>query len=178
MKYKPITMVGARRSVFTGARQVYAWPGQLWAVEASLPPIKDAAEADAWVAWKLSLNGQEGTFNLGPSTRKSPRSTWAGSVQIGAGVTAMSTTVVFQGGSGTPAVGDWFQVGTNLHRVVKVNSATNVDVWPRTRSAYAQTTAVVITNPKGLFCLMGNDMEWTVDLAQHTSLSLNAIEAL
>lgn len=176
--YVPMTVVGAKRSPFTGQRQTYVWPGQWWAIKAVLPPIKDDSEADAWIAWKLGLNGQQGTFNLGPSTRKTPRSTWAGSVQIGAGVTALSTTVVFQGGSGTPAVGDWFQVGTVLHRVVQVNSATNVDVWPRTRSAYAQTTAVVISSPKGLFCLADNDMQWTVDVAKHTGLTLNAVEAI
>lgn len=176
--YDPMTVVGARRSPFTGQRQTYVWPGQWWRVKATLPPIKDDAEADAWIAWKLGLNGQQGTFMLGPSTRKSPRGNWAGSCTIGAGVTAMSTTVVFAGHTGTPALGDWFQVGNNLHRVTKVLNATTVDAWPRTRSAYVNGTAVTITNPQGLFCLADNDMSWDVNLAKHTGLTLNAVEAL
>lgn len=176
--YIPRTVVGAKRSPFTGQRQTYVWPGQWWEIRAVLPKIKDDADADAWIAWKLGLNGQQGTFNLGPSTRKSPRSTWAGSCLIDAGVTALSTTVIFKNHTGTPALGDWFSVGNNLHRVTKVLNATSVDCWPRTRSAYANGTAVTIVNPTGLFCLADNDMQWSVDLAKHTELVLNAVEAL
>jgi hypothetical protein len=138
--WTPRSIVGMNQSPFTGAQQVYAWPGQWLEATVTLPPMTDAV-AGAWQAFFLALNGREGTFYLGDSVRK----------------------------TGTFAVGDWLQVGTTssarLHRVVQVNSSSAIDVFPRLRTAYANGTAIDYTSPIGLFRLVG-PVPWMYDSAK------------
>lgn len=56
--------VAISTSPFTFQQQVVAHPGQRWAASISLPPMK-RQDAEAWVAFLLSLKGQVGTFLLG-----------------------------------------------------------------------------------------------------------------
>ena len=177
IEFAPLTMVGINRSPFTGQSQTYVWPGQLWQAKVSLPPMNDAT-AGAWVAWLLSLNGQEGTFYLGDSVRRTTAGTAAGSIQVGAGATALTTTLPVQGGTGVFAVGDWLQVATFLYKVVQVNTTVSVDVWPRLRASHAQATAITYTNPAGIFRLATNDMGWSVDVSKIYGIDFSAIEAL
>lgn len=172
-----MTIVGVSTSKFTGSSQTYPWAGQWWRGRFTLPPMKDP-NAGIWESWLLALNGQQGTFEFGDPARKVPRGTVAGAVQVGAGALANMTHLPLQGGTGSFAVGDWLQVGTKLHRVIQVNSATSIDVWPRLRSNYAQTTAVVFTNPKGLFRLNGNAMGWARDVARFASVQVAIAEVL
>lgn len=156
LQIEPRTVVGVNMSQFTGDRQVQPWPGQWLVFSVELPPMKQA-DAALWAAFFMSLNGPEGTFLLGPSVRKTSAGTIAGTVTVGAGATANSTTLPLSGGTGAFAVGDWLQVGTaaasRLHRVLKVNAG-SVDVFPRLRTAYANGTAITYSSPKGLFSLV------------------------
>lgn len=67
----PVSVVGVNRSPFTGQRQVYAWPGQWWDFSVSFPKMT-VTNAGKIAAALTSLNGQEGTFLLGPSLHKRP----------------------------------------------------------------------------------------------------------
>lgn len=149
------SVVAVNQSPFSGAQQVYAWPGQWWQLSVELP-VMSQAKAAIWAAFFLALNGSEGTFYLGPSIRKVTGGNKSGTVTVDTGAVANSTTLPITGGSGDFAVGDWLQVGTGtaarLHRVVQVNAG-SVDVFPRLRSAYASGTAITYTNPVGLFRL-------------------------
>lgn len=153
----PQTVVGISASQYTGEQQVYPWPGQWWIFNVELPPMSQA-NAAIWAAFFLALNSYEGTFYLGPSIRKVTGGTKAGAVTVDTGAVANSTTLPITGGTGDFALGDWLQVGTTtasrLHRVTKVNAG-SVDVFPRLRSAYAGGTAIIYTNPKGLFRMNG-----------------------
>lgn len=178
LKWMPKTVVGYAYSPFTGQAQTYVWPGAWWEVEISIAPCKDAA-AGAWVAFLLALNGQQGTFNLGDSVRKTSLGTITGAPTCNGAQTANGTTLTLTGHTGSLAVGDWIQIGTNLHKVIQVNSGTSVDVWPKLRSAYAGGTAIVYINAKGLFRLASNDaMNWDVDTAKFYGLTIRAMEAL
>lgn len=177
MTYKPITLVGVTRSPFTLQTQTFVWPGQAWAFRGVLPPISSDAEADAWITWKLALNGQQGTFLIGPSTRKTTRGSAAGAKTVDTGAVFNSTTLPITGGTGAFVAGDWLQISNTLYRVLQNNGA-SVDVWPRLRSSYAAGTAITYVNPKGTFRLASNDMDWTVNLAKHTGLVVEAVEAL
>jgi hypothetical protein len=156
IQWVPRTVVATAASPFSGAQQVYDWGGQWWEGRVMLPPMKDAA-AGAWAAFFMSCNGMAGTFYLGDSIRKTPSGNISGTVLVDAGATALSTTLPIKGGTGAFAVGDWLQVGSTsssrLKRVLKVNAG-SVDVFPRTRTAYAEDTAITFTNPKGVFRLM------------------------
>ena len=182
MAYHPRTVVGYAASPFTGQQQTYVWPGQWWEIDGTLPPLTTDADADAWIGFLLALNGRQGTFYLGPSTRKSPRGSAAGTAAAGAANVANSTTLITKTHTGSFAVGDWLQVGATsaarLHRVVQVNSQYSYDVFPRLRSAYADGTSIVFTNPVGIFRLKDNDQAWDVNLAKHVGLQLSAVEVL
>ena len=155
LEIQAATVVSMNRSPFTGAQQVYAWPGQWWQLTINLPAMPQAMAA-TWAAFFLALNGTEGTFYLGPSIRKVTGGNKTGTVTVDTGATANSTTLPITGGAGNFAVGDWLQVGTTtaarLHRVTQVNVG-SVDVFPRLRSAYASGTAITYTNPVGIFRL-------------------------
>lgn len=169
------------QSPFTGAQQVFAWPGQWWEVLITLPPMRDA-QAGPWQAFLLSLNGREGTFFLGDSVRKAPLGNVTGTLTVDTGAVANSTTLPISGATGTFLAGDWMQVGTSssarLHRVVKVNSAASVEVFPRLRSAYAGGTSIVTASPVGLFRLVA-PVPWVYDPAKFCEgLSFSAMEVV
>lgn len=181
IQWTPRTVVGMNQSPFTGQQQVYAWPAQWWEVTVSLPAMRDA-DAGAWQAFFLALNGREGTFYLGDSIRKSPLGAVTGTLTVGSGATANTTTLPISGATGSFAVGDWLQVGTSssarLHRVVQVNSSASVDVFPRLRSAYSNGTAITKTNPVGLFRLM-DAVPWGYDYRKICDgLTFSAMEVI
>jgi hypothetical protein len=181
IEWAPRSIVGLNASPFTGQQQIYAWPGQWWEATVSLPPMKEA-QAGNWAGFFLALNGREGTFLLGDSVRTTRLGAVTGTLSVGAGAVANSTTLPIAGASGTFAVGDWLQVFTGLssrlHRVVQVNSATSVDVFPRLRSAYANTSPITYASPRGLFRLASLPA-WAMDERKICAgLSFTAVEAL
>lgn len=171
--WTPRSLSGMNASPFTGAQQVYQWPGEWWEASVTLPAMKDA-DAGAWRAFFLALRSRAGTFYLGDSVRKNSRSSVSGTVTVGSGAVANTTTLPLGNASGNPfAVGDWLQVGTGtssrLHQVTQVNSATSVEVFPLLRSAYANGTTVLYSAlvspfvaPKGLFRLAA-PVPWAFD---------------
>lgn len=174
---RPRTVVGENLSPFTKQRQTIVSPGQWWELTGTIPPLP-VAKADPVIAFLLSLNGVQGTFSYGDPSRPTTRGTANGAWSCGAGNVADSTTLV-TAGAGQLAVGDWIQILTFLHKVIKVVDATHYDVFPRLRSAYPNGTVLTYTNAKGLFCLMSNqDMDYSVSVIKHTSTQLNAKEAL
>lgn len=163
--WTPRAISGMNVSPFTGAQQVYSWPGDWFEVTVTLPAMKDAT-AGAWRAFFLALRDRAGTFYLGDSIRKTPLGTIAGAVTVGAGAVANTTTLPLSGGTGAFAVGDWLQVGATgasqrLHQVTQVNAG-SVDVFPSLRSAYANGTAITYNNPKGVFRLLA-PVPWAFD---------------
>ncbi len=188
MSYLPRSVVGFNMSRFTGQQQTYVWPGQWWEAKCKLPPLTTDALADEWISFLLALNGREGTFNMGPSTRKTPRTISALATVGSGGGTANSTTLpitlVFS--SYGLVAGDWFQIGTGssakLHRITQVNTfvgtAGSVEIFPRARSAYAAGSGLYLSNPVGLFRLSEGNMDWTVNTAKHVGLEINAMEVL
>ena len=65
-------------SPFTFAGQAFAYPGQMWQADVTLPPMK-RTDAEQWVAWLMSLRGQLGTFLMGDMLGCTPRGTALGS---------------------------------------------------------------------------------------------------
>lgn len=174
--FTPKTVVGFGQSVFTGQQQAFAWSGQWWEAEVTLPPMSDAS-AEAWLGFLLALNGPTGTFWLGDSVLKAPQGSAAGSWTVNGAQTAGSTTLALHGGTGAFTVGDWLQVGNFLHKVMQVNAG-SVDVFPVLPLAYADGTAITITAAKGLFRLTA-PVPWSVGVAKtFDSLVLKAMSVL
>lgn len=175
------SVVGINASPFTGQQQTYVWPGQWWEATVTLPAMTDA-NAGIWQGFFLSLNGREGSFYLGDSVRAAARGAVTGTLTVGAGAVANTTTLPIAGATGSFAVGDWVQVGAataaRLHRVVQVNSSSEVEVFPRLRSAYANGTTIIKTSPVGIFRLTALP-SWSYDeLKMCHGLTFNAVEVL
>jgi hypothetical protein len=184
--------VSLSRSPFSFASQAFAHDGDLWMASLEFRAM-DREDAEAWIAWRLSLNGQEGTFLLGDPKYTTPRGTWADASPVldGAHAAGVKTISVLGIDGLTVEAGDKFQVGSgstaHLHMVVQSvthpggspSTAIDLEIWPRLRAALTDQAALTLTSPKGLFRLAVNENEWEVDPEEDHMLSpLNCIEAI
>ncbi len=169
--------VAISQSPFTFQQQVVAHPGQRWAASISLPPMK-RQDAEAWVAFLLSLYGQVGTFLLSDPNCPAPRGTATSATLTGtAGSTSPTITM-----TGTLLAGDYISLGSGatarLHKVVQDRSGTGVvEIWPALRSAYTDA-AVDLTEAKGRFRLKDNITQWSINEISSYGITFDCVEAL
>ncbi len=184
------SVVGVGASTFTLQPQVYAWSGQVWEAEIALAPM-ERADAEAWIAKLVSLNGREGNFLIGPDyANLTPRGIGTGTPLVnGASQTGydLITDGWTAGQTGIMKAGDWFQLGSGssarLYKVVvDANSsgggAATLTIWPKLRSSPADNAALTVSSPVGRFMLAGNETEWSIDVASFYGLSFRAVEDL
>src|SRR3990167_2145946 len=184
--------VGIQASPFTGEQTVYAHQGEWLEAQVSLPSL-DLADAAAWVAFLLKLNGVEGTFLMGPTVRTgaTPRGTWlSGSPPArvsGAHAARVKTVTLKDFTSGATGLEmDWIQFGSgasaSLHQVVQdfaasAGGAATVEIWPRTRAALADDDAFVVNSAVGLWRLKDNRRDWSIEEAQSFGISFACRQA-
>jgi hypothetical protein len=181
--------VAYARSPFTFAGQAFAYSGQMWQAEVTLPPMK-RADAEQWVAWLISLRGQFGTFLLGDPIGGTARGTPTGTPLVN-GANQTGGTLNIDGASnsvtGWLKAGDYIQLGTGssarLHKVLQdANSngsgQVSLDLWPHIRTAPADNAAVTVSNAKGLFRLSSNEQSWSINEASIYGLTFGAMEAV
>jgi hypothetical protein len=181
--------VAYARSPFTFAGQAFAYSGQMWQAEVTLPPMK-RADAEQWVAWLVSLRGQFGTFLLGDPIGGTARGTPTGTPLVN-GADQTGGTLNIDGASnsvtGWLKAGDYIQLGTGssarLHKVLQdANSngsgQVSLDLWPHIRVAPADNAAVTVSNAKGLFRLSSNEQSWSINEASIYGLTFGAMEAV
>lgn len=183
--------VAQSESIFTKSRQVYAHQGEWWEMDCYLPPMK-RADAEPWVAFLVSLNGLEGSFLAGDPTGATPRGTWSGGSPILLGAHAAGVkTLSIAGVEGlTWKAGDWLQIGTGsssrLHKAVQDGSQTGgsptvagtLEIWPRTRSAYVNGQAFVVSSAKGVWRLRDDVQDWSIERAKNYGIQFSAVEDL
>lgn len=176
-------------SPFTGAEQIYVHPRQKWELSMQFPPLR-REHAEELIALFGMLNGREGSFIAGDTVSRKPRGVLPASAAVvvaGAGQTGSTLAV-----SGLPVStqkvllpGDYLQLGTGattrLHKVLQtINTGPagtgTLDIWPRLRYSPADGAPVVFYNPKGNWRLTSNVNEWTIQLAQRFSLTVDAAE--
>lgn len=169
--------VAISQSPFTFQQQVVAHPGQRWAASISLPPMK-RQDAEAWVAFLLSLYGQVGTFLLSDPNCPAPRGTATSATLTGtAGSTSPTITM-----TGTLLAGDYISLGSGssarLHKVVQDRSGDGtIEIWPALRSAYTDA-AVDLTEAKGRFRLKDNITQWSINEISSYGITFDCVEAL
>lgn len=185
-----ISAVGVNASPFTFQPQSYAWSGQLWQAEITLPPMQ-RADAEAWLAKLVGLNGREGSFLIGPDyANLTPRGTGTGTPLVNGGsqtgydlVTDGWTTGI----TGIMKAGDWLQLGSGSSaRLYKVMADANSDgggnatltLWPKLRSSPANNDAITVSSPVGRFMLASNERGWSIDRASIYGVSFKAVEDL
>lgn len=179
------SVVGVSRSPFTGAQQVQKHQGQWWTFEGKLIPLS-RANAEAWVAFFLSLNGMQGTFLLGDPLATSPRGLGSGTPLVN-GASQTGNSLITDGWTasqtGILKAGDYFQLGTGTSsKLYKVLADANsdgsgnatFDIWPSINTAVADDTAIVTSSPVGLFRLSTNEMPYELNQAQQYGLSFSA----
>lgn len=162
-------------SPFSFAVQRYHHPGERLELTYQIAPLQ-RADAETLLAWLLSAG--RGTVWLGDFANPNPRGTVSGTITVGSGATAGSITLPLSGGSGLFAVGDWIQIGGTLHKIIFVDSATSVQVFPRLRASHTAGTAVTYVNARGLFMLSSNTVSWDIDLARIYGLTLDFADAV
>lgn len=176
-------------SPFTFAGQAFAYPGQMWQADVTLPPMK-RTDAEQWVAWLMSLRGQLGTFLMGDMLGCTPRGVATGTPLVkGAGQTGQDlaidgcTTSV----TGWLKAGDFIQLGSGatatLHKVladVNTNSSgeATLSIWPHIRTAPADNAAVTVSNTVGRWRLASNETSWSVNEAAIYGISFSCMEAI
>lgn len=174
---------GMSVSPFTGAQQVQASQGQWWEADFSLPPLT-RAEADAWEAWALSLDGSKGTFLLGDPEHETPRGALGGNPAVfGSGQTGNELEVYgcTAGVAGWLLAGDFVQLGTGgtarLHRVLEdvettLDGHAMLKIWPRLRRSPVEDEPLTTTNAQGVFRLKPGAMDFSrVPVFSHFSVT-------
>jgi len=193
VRFRPVTVVGVSRSPFTFQHQNQVHAGQAWVADVVLRAMA-RAEAEAWIATLLALNGKQGTFLLGDPAGKNPRGSGSGSpVVSGAGQAGqtLSTSGWTASAQGVLLKGDWIQLGgtgspvtpKRIHRVLNDVNAdggglATIDIWPRLRESPLNGSAVVLTNTVGTFMLDSNEMPYEVEPGPMYSIDFGAIEDL
>lgn len=183
------TVVGVNASPFTGQQQVYKHQGQWWEAEVSLPPMK-RADAEQVIAFLLKMNGQYGTFLLGDKANPSTRGVGTGTPLVN-GASQTGDELITDGWTisttGILKAGDWIQLGTgSTTRLYKVLDDVNSDgsgnatinIFPNLRSSPDDDAALTVSNTQGLWRLVSNETEYSIDNMSIYGMTFACAEAL
>lgn len=158
-------------------------------MDVTLPPMK-RADAEAWVAALVSLNGREGNFLFGDPANTSPRGVGTGTPLVNGGSQTgydLITDGWTAGQTAIMAAGDWIQLGSgSTSRLYKVISDVNSDgggnatltLWPKLRNSPSNNDAITVSSPRGRFMLADNLTDWSIDVASIYGISFRAVEDL
>lgn len=175
-------------SPFTFQGQVQAFAGQMWQAEVSLPPMK-RAQAEAWLAWLVSLRGPYGTFLMGDPLGCTPRGQAA--THLGTPIITAQTggSVAVTGASASRAgwllAGDYVQLGSGatatLHKVLadantNASGETTLELWPHLRAS--RSGAVVVSNTAGRWRLTGTEHGWSSSELAVYGVTFGCMEAI
>jgi hypothetical protein len=174
-------VVGVAESPFTLEQQVYEHQGARWEAEITLPPLT-LDQAREWEAFFISLRGRKGTFIMGNPLHN----VLVTGVELDGSASARASEISVTGGSGqTINAGEYFQIGTGLdsriHQVVETITMGGTDtltIEPPLRTSYADGTNLDFTQPKGVWRLSSNDVEWSIDSASIYGFTFACTEAL
>lgn len=180
------SVVGISKSPFTGSQQVQKHQGQWWEFEAGLAPMT-RANAELWISFMISLNGQQGTFLLGDPLGSTVRGVGTGTPLV-KGASQTGNSLITDGWTasqtGILKAGDYFQLGTgSSSKLYKVLADANsdgsgdatFDIWPSINTAVANDSALTIASAKGVFRLASNEMGFDLKQAQFYGIAFSAI---
>jgi len=174
------SIVGMSTSIFTGAQQVYAYPGSFWEVKVTLPPMNQE-EAGAWVAFLAELNGREGTFKIGPIIDNVSRKRYSGLVD---GSNQSGRTLASKGWptnvENLLLKGDFIEFDDYIYMVtadVDSDASGNADIsiWPRMKAS-TNNSSITTDTPQSTFRLKNNTNSFSIDELRNFGLNFTAIE--
>lgn len=187
---KPVTQVGLQESPFTLEQEVQKNDGQIWAAEVTLPPMYKV-EAARWIAWRLALNGPEGTFLMGDPDFVKPMGYPTGTPVLNGTQNARSKELTVRGfdagSQGNLLAGDVIQLGSDadarLHRVLSDVNAdaqgeATIDIWPVLRKDRLDGDSITWHRPVGLWRMAENVMPWKSDKTGIFRISFTCVEVV
>jgi len=188
--------VGESVSDFTGAEQEFAWPGDMFTIDATMPPML-AAQGEQWMAWIDSLFGKYGYFLMPDYNRLTPQGPMSGAPVVNGANAAGSNTLNIRGAAASVTnwalAGDYLQItafnsalGFNVQRLYRIlqnaSSLGSGDVTayirPSLREPLSDGTAIVTANCAGTFRLASNKSSRPVDKNRVYTIKFTAREAL
>lgn len=176
-----IKVQATSESIFTLASQTYSYAGKRLEFNLQYPPMSHA-NANAFIAWLLKLDGMVGTFYF--SDPDPLLGTGLGSPVVAAGGFASDMKSVATSGwtaskTGVLLPGDWISFSNHeLKRVtdqVDSDGSGNATIYfehPQ-RTAVSTGTAIALgTNAKGIFKLSDSNIEYSSDVLRHGRFSI------
>lgn len=188
-RFRPARAAAFVTSPYSFAGQAQVHPGARWVAEVELP-LMDRVSAEPWIAALLRLDGPAGTFLLGDPLGASPRGSAAGTPCVaGGGQTGRTLLTVgwTPDAAGVLLAGDWLQLGScEQQRIYKVQGdvdadaagAAAVSIWPGLRESPADTEALVLAAPQGVFRLAGGELPYDEVLPDLYDIAFAAVEAV
>lgn len=174
--------VAISASPFTNYEQTHRHPGHDLSAVVTLPPLKQD-DAEEWIAFLLSLRGQEGSFFMGDPLNTSARGS-AGGTPLVNGADQVGDELTIDGAAvsqtGWLKAGDYINIGSVTdgawHRVLvdvdtDSSGGATLDLWPSINIAPADNAAIITSNTKGIFRLAVNKATWSVSEASIYGLS-------
>lgn len=166
--------------------QVQSSNADMWLAEVELPPMV-REDAEEWLGFLLTLQGQLGTFLLGDPLGSSPRGIATGTPLVrdaGQSGRKLATKGWTPSTTGILKAGDWIGLGQRGHKVLRdVDSNASgeaiLDIYPRLREIPNINDPVTTENVKTLMRLAGSTYNiWSADETRAYSISFSAVEAL
>ena len=179
LEWKLLDVASVSASVFSLARQAFAFPGAMWTVDLTFP-VMTRANAQPFIAFLGALRGQYGYFTLGDRSRRSPLGS-GGSASAAAAISG-AVTLGFTGSLNLKA-GDLFQVQASggkkrLHQATADVSSSPMAIWPPIREPLAGGESIVLADASGSFMLAANERGWSVTPGGIYTIAFKAVEAI
>jgi hypothetical protein len=184
-----VNLIGENVSPFTFGEQEQQWPGQMFTIDAKLPPML-YPQAEQWISFLGALFGKYGTFLMGDYNRPTSQGPMSGSPVVNGGNPSGSNQL-FVRGAGSVAnwavAGDYIQVTASggqqrLHKVLQNASSAGglvtLEIFPNIREALSDGTTIITTNCAGTFRLTQNTVSPPVDKNRVYTISFKAREAM
>lgn len=183
-------VVGENVSPFSLSEQEQLWPGDMFTIEANLPPML-LQQAEQWVSFLNALYGKSGYFLMGDYNRPTPQGEMSGTPVTNGAQASGATQLTLRGATASltnwAVAGDYVQVTAaggqqRLHKVLlNANSSSGgdvtLDIRPSIREAIADGVTVVTQNCAGTFRLTENKSQWKIDKNRVYAVSFKAREA-
>ena len=194
-------VVGENVSPFTLSDQEQQWSGQMWTIEANLPPML-YPQAEQWIAFLSSLFGKTGTFLMGDYNRptsQGPMNRAYALIPVVvngsnlSGSNQLNLRGAYDSVPNWAVAGDYLQVtafnaglGVNVQRLYKVlqNASSDgsgnvtLDIFPSIREPLSDGTQIFTGNTAGTFRLQQNTTSWKIDKNRMYTISFKAREAM
>jgi hypothetical protein len=180
VRLAPLSVVATSRSPFTLKTQTHVHQGQQWQLEVQWPTMT-RAEAEAFLAALVSLNGKEGSFLFGDPAGAIPRGSAKDTpgTPLVRGASQTGDTINFDGApsgvTGYLLAGDYVSLGTGsstrLHKVLEDVNTTGgspaglftLTLWPKVVVVPADNAVLTVSSAQGVFELAENANPWDVD---------------